>query len=126
MVKASVVNRLAVERQALSVEPADGIPGLAERDEQDWIWLAPDDPLLDDPQLERFTATSLILERMKQAMMLSGPQFLGIQESKAILGWLEHNQPEPCRNCSASCHCRVSPRCCNAWPVKACRCVRCG
>jgi type III secretion protein V len=94
MVKASVVNRLAVERQALSVEPADGIPGLAERDEQDWIWLAPDDPLLDDPQLERFTATSLILERMKQAMMLSGPQFLGIQESKAILGWLEHNQPE--------------------------------
>ncbi len=94
MVKASVVNRLAVERQALSVEPADGIPGVAERDEQDWIWLAPDDPLLDDPQLERFTATSLILERMKQAMMLSGPQFLGIQESKAILGWLEHNQPE--------------------------------
>ena len=94
MVKASVVSRLAVERQALSVEPADGIPGVAERDEQDWIWLMPDDPLLDDPQLERFTATSLILERMKQAMMLSGPQFLGIQESKAILGWLEHNQPE--------------------------------
>ena len=26
--------------------------------------------------------------------MLSGPQFLGIQESKSILSWLEHNQPE--------------------------------
>ncbi|MFJ6829693.1 type III secretion system export apparatus subunit SctV [Pseudomonas sp. NPDC090964] len=94
MVKASVVSHLAVERSALTVEPGRGIPGLVERDEQNWLWLAPDDPLLDDPQLERFTATALIIDRMKQAMMLSGPQFLGIQESKAILGWLEHNQPE--------------------------------
>lgn len=94
MVKASVVSRLAVDSQALTVEPADGIPGLVDRDEQGWVWLAPDDPLLDDPQLERFTSTELILERMKKAMMLSGPQFLGIQESKSILGWLEHNQPE--------------------------------
>src|SRR5471032_2216333 len=94
MVKASVVNHLAVERKALAIEPEHAIPGKADRDEQDWLWLAPDDPLLDDPQLERFTATSLIIERMRQAMMLSGPQFLGIQESKSILSWLEHNQPE--------------------------------
>ena len=94
MVKASVVQRVAVERSALTVEPEHGIPGLAERNEQDWLWLPPDDPLLNDSQLERFSATSLIVERMKQAMMLSGPQFLGIQESKAILSWLENNQPE--------------------------------
>ena len=94
MVRASVVNHVAVERKALTVEPEHAIPGLAERDEQDWLWLPPDDPLLEDPELERFTATHLILERMRQAMMLSGPQFLGIQESKSILSWLEHNQPE--------------------------------
>ena len=94
MVKASVVQRVAVERSALTVEPEHGIPGLAERNEQDWLWLPPDDPLLNDTQLERFTATSLIVDRMKKAMMLSGPQFLGIQESKAILSWLENNQPE--------------------------------
>lgn len=94
MIKASVVMLVAVERKALAEEPAHAVQGLAERDEQDWLWLPPDDPLLDDPQLERFSATSLIIDRMKQAMMLSGPQFLGIQESKAILGWLEHNQPE--------------------------------
>lgn len=94
MVKASVVTHVAVERKALTVEPAHAIPGLADRDEQHWVWLAPNDPLLDDPQLERFTSASLIVERMKQAMMLSGPQFLGIQESKSILSWLEHNQPE--------------------------------
>lgn len=94
MLKASVVNLLAVERAALKVEPEHGVPGLAERDEQNWIWLAADDPLLDDPAVERFSAASLIVDRMKQAMLLSGPQFLGIQESKAILGWLEHNQPD--------------------------------
>lgn len=94
MVKASVVQRVAVERSALTVEPEHGVPGLAERNEQDWLWLPPDDPLLNDAQLERFTATSLIVDRMKKAMMLSGPQFLGIQESKSILSWLENNQPE--------------------------------
>ena len=94
MVKASFVQHMAVAREVLTVEPEHAIPGLAERDEQDWLWMAPDDPLLEDPQLERFSATSLILERMRQAMMLSGPQFLGIQESKSILSWLEHNQPE--------------------------------
>ncbi|MCF5139487.1 EscV/YscV/HrcV family type III secretion system export apparatus protein [Pseudomonas edaphica] len=94
MIKASVVTNVAVERKALAQVPEHAIPGLAERDEQDWVWLAQDDPLLDDPLLERFSATSLIVERMKQAMMLSGPQFLGIQESKSILSWLEHNQPE--------------------------------
>ena len=94
MIKASVVKQVAVERKALAHVPEHAIPGLAERDEQDWVWLAPDDPLLDDPALERVTSTNLIVERMKQAMMLSGPQFLGIQESKSILSWLEHNQPE--------------------------------
>lgn len=93
-VKASVVTRVAVERSALTQMPAHAVQGLEDRDEQNWVWLPPDDPLLDDPQLERFSATSLILERMKHAMMLSGPQFLGVQESKAILSWLEHNQSE--------------------------------
>jgi type III secretion protein V len=94
MFKATLGDGVAVEHKALAVEPENGTRGLPERDEQDWLWLAPDDPLLDDEQLERFTAYSLIIDRMTQAMLLSGPQFLGIQESKSILSWLEHNQPE--------------------------------
>jgi type III secretion protein V len=95
MIKATHGPCLAVERNALeALGPLSGEPGLAEREEQDWVWLAPDDARLGDPQLERFDTTTLIVERMKHAMMLSGPQFLGIQESKAILSWLEHNQPE--------------------------------
>ncbi|MDY7530907.1 type III secretion system export apparatus subunit SctV [Pseudomonas sp. Bout1] len=94
MIKATLGDRMAVELAALRVEPQEGSQGLAERDEQDWVWLAADDPLLDDAQLERYTAHDLIIERMTRAMMLSGPQFLGIQESKSILSWLEFNQPE--------------------------------
>ncbi|QHF42928.1 EscV/YscV/HrcV family type III secretion system export apparatus protein [Pseudomonas sp. S35] len=85
---------LAVELTALAAVPEDGVLGQAVRDEEDWVWLAVDHPLLSDESLERCTAQSLILERMTRAMMMSGPQFLGVQESKSILGWLETSQPE--------------------------------
>ncbi|KAA0947070.1 MULTISPECIES: type III secretion system export apparatus subunit SctV [unclassified Pseudomonas] len=94
MLKATLTERLAVQREACADELIDGIRGLAERDEQDWLWLHPDDALLGDEHLERITAQDLIIERMQRAMMVSGPQFLGIQESKSILSWLEFNQPE--------------------------------
>ncbi len=94
MMTATLSDQFAVDYAALA-QPFDrGTRGLVERDEQGWLWLAPDDPLLHDPQIERFSAFSLIIERMTRAMMLSGPRFLGIQESKSILSWLEHNQPE--------------------------------
>ncbi|MGY2291359.1 type III secretion system export apparatus subunit SctV [Pseudomonas sp. SDO528_S397] len=91
MLMATMGERVAVDRQTPG---AQGQVGLAERDEQDWCWLLPDDPLLADEQLERLTSHALIVERMRRAMMLSGPQFLGIQESKAVLSWLEFAQPE--------------------------------
>ncbi|NWB53581.1 type III secretion system export apparatus subunit SctV [Pseudomonas sp. F8002] len=94
VIKATFGDRVAVESAALGVEPQEGTQGLVERDEQDWVWLAPDDPLLDDAQLERHTAHDLIIERMIRAMLFSGPQFLGIQECKSILSWLECSQPE--------------------------------
>lgn len=91
---ATLSDHVAVEQTAFASLPEQGERGRIERDEQDWLWLAPDDPLLADPDLERFSADHLIIERMTRAMMLSGPRFLGIQESKAILSWLEQNQPE--------------------------------
>ncbi|CRM36115.1 type III secretion system export apparatus subunit SctV [Pseudomonas fluorescens] len=94
VVTATLSDRVAVEYASLAQPPDRGERGLLERDEADWLWLSPDDPLLDDPQVERFSAQSLVIERMKRAMLLSGPRFLGIQESKSILSWLEHNQPE--------------------------------
>ncbi|AZF03498.1 type III secretion system export apparatus subunit SctV [Pseudomonas sp. R5-89-07] len=94
VVTATLSDRVAVEYAGLAQPPDRGERGLPERDEAHWWWLDPDDPLLGDPEVEHFTAQSLIIERMKRAMLLSGPRFLGIQESKSILSWLEHNQPE--------------------------------
>lgn len=85
---------LAVEYAALSEVPHDGVRGQVAREEEEWVWLAMDHPLLTDEHLERVTAQNLILERMERAMMLSGPQFLGVQESKSVLSWLEISQPE--------------------------------
>ena len=94
LLKATLGHWVGVEVAALAAEPESGSRGLVERDEQDWVWFAPDDPVLADEHLPRSTAYSLLQERMTRAMLLSGPQFLGIQESKAILSWLEFNQPE--------------------------------
>ena len=94
MLKATIGDWVAVERSALAVEPDDGVRGLVARDEEEWLWLPADHPLPAREGLEALTAHSLILERMNRAMMLSGTQFLGMQESKSILGWLEMHEPE--------------------------------
>eukprot|EP01038_Epipyxis_sp_PR26KG_P001242 gene1242-1728_t len=56
---------LAVEYAALSEVPHDGVRGQVAREEEEWVWLATDHPLLTDEHLERVTAQNLILERME-------------------------------------------------------------
>ena len=85
---------LAVARDSVEGQPSNALRGSEQRDELDWLWLQPDDPLLTRTEVISVSAHALILERMRQAMMISGPRFLGIQESKSILGWLEETQPE--------------------------------
>ncbi|MGE7955645.1 type III secretion system export apparatus subunit SctV [Pseudomonas sp. NPDC089530] len=72
----------------------DGEPGRIERDEGQWVWFAPDHSLLRMSSVEPVSAEELILERMSRAFQATGPRFIGLQESKAILGWLESEQPE--------------------------------
>jgi type III secretion protein V len=94
VLRASFGGRIAVARGPLPSEPGDAIVGSVERDEQQWLWLLPDDPLLEDERVESVSASELLVERMNRAMFATGPQFLGLQESKSILGWLEGGQPE--------------------------------
>ncbi|EPJ95239.1 type III secretion system export apparatus subunit SctV [Pseudomonas sp. CFII68] len=79
MLRATFGERVAVARGPLPLEPRDGQVGSEVRDEQQWLWLTPDE---------------LLVERMSRAMFATGPQFLGLQESKSILSWLEAGQPE--------------------------------
>lgn len=92
--RATFSERVAVARGPLPFEPRDAQVGSEARDEQQWLWLAPDDPLLADERVEAVSASELLVERMSRAMFATGPQFLGLQESKSILSWLEAGQPE--------------------------------
>ena len=94
VLKATFSERRAVRRASLPSEPLDALRGSEQRDELDWLWLQPDDPVLAGESVESFSAQTLIIERIRRAMMISGPQFLGVQESKSILSWLEQTQPE--------------------------------
>ena len=94
MLKATFDERRAVARDSVTDAPPSALRGSEQRDELDWLWLQPDDPLLAREGVESFSTHALIIERMRQAMMISGPQFLGLQECKLILGWLEQNQSE--------------------------------
>ena len=84
------VDALALE--ALAVE--DMATGSAERQESQWVWMPADSPVLQDPELEQVSAMTLIIERMERTLQACAPQFIGLQETKAILGWLESEQPE--------------------------------
>ncbi|AZC84002.1 Type III secretion inner membrane channel protein (LcrD,HrcV,EscV,SsaV) [Pseudomonas chlororaphis subsp. piscium] len=87
------VSRLAVHIRQV-VDPRDGELGRPEREENQWVWFEASHPILRTDTVDAVSAEELILERMTQAFQASGPQFIGLQESKAILGWLESEQPE--------------------------------
>ncbi|OWS72983.1 EscV/YscV/HrcV family type III secretion system export apparatus protein [Pantoea sp. VS1] len=96
------VEHLAVRKNSFDAwlsEQADGaehpmMQGVAERDETHWCWLPPDHPLLQQDDQRMWNASDLIMLRMEQAIHQSGSQFIGLQESKSILNWLESEQPE--------------------------------
>ncbi|AHF67080.1 MULTISPECIES: type III secretion system export apparatus subunit SctV [Pseudomonas] len=75
-------------------EDQPGEPGRVDRDEAQWMWVDANDPLFEDEDIVGIRPHELILERMSRAFQATGPQFIGLQESKAILSWLESEQPE--------------------------------
>lgn len=68
--------------------------GSQERQEDQWAWTPSDAPLLQNDAIESVSAMTLIIERMERTMQACGPQFIGMQETKSILSFLEREQPE--------------------------------
>ncbi|WP_434141047.1 type III secretion system export apparatus subunit SctV (plasmid) [Pseudomonas luteola] len=87
-------SHVAVEARLFEQAPQQAVQGSTDRQEAEWIWLPADTPDLQHEEVERVTASTLIVERMERALQACGPQFIGLQEAKAILGWLESEQPE--------------------------------
>lgn len=90
------VEYLAIRKNSIGGDASDlGIqPGQVERDETHWYWLPPQHPLLQQEPQPCWSAEQLIVMRMEQALHQSGSQFIGLQESKSILNWLESEQQE--------------------------------
>ncbi|MBL0865863.1 type III secretion system export apparatus subunit SctV [Pectobacterium carotovorum] len=90
-----VTDQLAVASDA--VEPTDAAlatPGPTLRDESQWLWLPLAHVAQQPDDVPRWTSDELILARMEQAIHRTGSQFIGLQETKSILAWLESEQPE--------------------------------
>lgn len=96
MMRATLTHsHVAIDAQQLEeLEIQDGLLGSAERQESQWAWVPNDSPILENTDLERVSAITLIIERMERALHACAPKFIGLQETKAILGWLESEQPE--------------------------------
>ncbi|MGY2168563.1 type III secretion system export apparatus subunit SctV [Pseudomonas gingeri] len=86
---------VAVDAQVLDASQVEqAVAGSLDRQESQWVWMPADAPQLQAERLETVSASTLIVERMERALQACGPQFIGLQETKAILGWLESEQPE--------------------------------
>ncbi|AVJ19291.1 EscV/YscV/HrcV family type III secretion system export apparatus protein [Serratia sp. MYb239] len=81
--------------ESLSEAEREGaIPGDEARGEEDYLWLAADHPLLAREDLARHSAGELLLTRMEDAIHASSPHFIGLQETRALMSWLDAEQPE--------------------------------
>ena len=75
--------------------------------------------------MARWTAAELLLKRMENAIHASSPHFIGLQETRALMGWLESEQPELAQELQ-----RVMPLArfssvLQSWWRNVFRCVRC-
>ena len=87
--------KIAIKKAAFTGEPPEqGIAGSALREEEDYLWFDAQDALADNKELQPVTADTLLIRRMEQLFYRIGPQFIGLQETKALMAWLEHDQPE--------------------------------
>ncbi|KGT90325.1 type III secretion protein HrpI [Erwinia typographi] len=69
-------------------------PGTETRRESTLLWLPADHPLLENEQIPRWGFHELLMQRMENAIHASAPHFIGLQETRALMGWLESEQPE--------------------------------
>jgi type III secretion protein V len=91
-------DRYAVDSRWLTEEQRNEnngrTPGNERRNENQFLWLTDNDSLLQQKEIPVWSASQLLLTRMEQALFANSPRFLGLQETRAILGWLESEQSE--------------------------------
>ncbi|MFP8968084.1 type III secretion system export apparatus subunit SctV [Pokkaliibacter sp. CJK22405] len=87
--------KVAIERRLLTEEQiAEGTPGTLEREEDRWVWFDEGHPLAQTAEMNPIPALRMLVERLERLFFATGPQFIGLQEARAILSWVEADQPE--------------------------------
>jgi len=89
-------DRRAVEKQSALAEIGEGAEAMSSRlpQEDRWIWLASDHPYLQQENVLSWDTHQLLLARMEEALFAAGPRFIGLQETRAVVSWLEMELPE--------------------------------
>ncbi len=68
--------------------------GRLDRQEEQWIWFDIDHAIFAQQESDPIYPITLIIERLERLFFATGPQFIGLQEAKAILSWVEQEQSE--------------------------------
>lgn len=90
-------DKLAVSLDAFNhIDDAvrDEFTGSESRDESEFLWLPPEHELLLAENVKRENVHERIMSRMENAIHFSAANFIGLQETRALMGWLEMEQPE--------------------------------
>ena len=92
--RATLSDQVAVRRGPLVRQPENFVEGCERRNEQHLLWVSPQDPLLQEEGVEGSSCEDLIVQRMEDVMFHSASRFLGLQECKVVMSWLEGQLPE--------------------------------
>ena len=83
------VERIGYTRQ---IEDKTNLPDIPAQDE-DFVWLEEGDPYLTSGEVS-WSGNDLLLAKMEEALFQSAPRFIGMQETRAIVSWLQSDLPE--------------------------------
>jgi len=84
------VERLGYVRQ---LEDKENLPAVLIPQEEDWIWLEESDPYIHSGA-PSWSGNDLLLAKMEEALFQTAPRFIGMQETRAIVSWLQSDLPE--------------------------------
>jgi len=84
------VERIGYVRQ---LEDKSTLPAETDGLEEDFIWLENEDDYLRAGEVS-WSGNDLLLAKMEEALFQSAPRFIGMQETRAIVSWLQSDLPE--------------------------------
>jgi len=88
-------SRRAVEKIGYTrqLENKENLPAVSMPQEEDFVWLDASDPYLTSGEIS-WSGNDLLLAKMEEALFQSAPRFIGMQETRAIVSWLQSDLPE--------------------------------